>query len=914
VTENDRIDEIVGRMREARDRGEPVDPEQVVRLHPEIADPLRARLAVLHLVDQAYADAESPNEDEAAAGVARLAGARLGDYRLEDAIGTGGMGTVYVARRSGDDASERVAVKVIHSHLLSRPEFRERFRREAEAGIQLRHPNIVRTLDVGAATHSGSPVHYLVMELVEGETMRAMLTRLARIPDALLRALALQIAQGLAAMHAAGIVHRDLKPENVIVTPDQRVQIMDLGIARVIEAARTLTGTGDFTGSVLYAAPEQFQAAKADARADLYALGVLLYEMATARNPFERESTPAIMRAHVEQRPEPLRARAPRISPFLSDLTGVLLAKAPKDRIASADTLVGILRDGEAGEWWRERETEAHDRDGLEGDVLPETPLIGREEPLAVLGALFASAADERGQLALVRGEPGVGKSHLLAEFARGLAGHEARPRIVIHSCTSSRSALVPRLVSLLDPEDHAAIPERYPESERPRIADWLRTIRTSERALRGESWPEVVYALMETVIDRLSEARPLVLIIEDLHDADPRLLAFFEQVAQATTLRRMLLVGSYRPGRTDRWCSGCAWFERARRIHLDRLGARNVSQLLEHWLGSGTLAREVGYDVLTATDGNPLFVLETLRSLEEEGRIVRRENGAFESPGEVGPIRVPVTVAQLMSKRLAQLDLEDRTLLEAAACAGPDFNPIELAKATSRSRLDALQRLARLEIEWGLVRPNGRAYRFDHHLVREVLLGELREPLRLEIERALDAARTNDAERPRTRGHEAHGGLRFGEHDDLELGGVTRSGRELPRFFEWFLGNWKMKSVAGLPGRGRATVRASSGNAFVFEDMELISDLQPGVRMTTHGVWMPSGDGKRVGCWFFAPIDDEPMVLAGAIDDLTLEVYGESKEGRRHTVTSFLDRDHIRSRTWIEDRLALEFAVERER
>ncbi len=191
-----------------------------------------------------------------------MQGKQLGPYRLLSELGAGGMGTVHLAEVAeavaGLEPGQKVAVKVVHPHLLASPGFFKRFMREAELGRKVVHENVVRTFDVDATELEDKAVHYMVMEYVEGKSLRELLKDLGTVPETLLREIALQTSAGLAAIHAAGIVHRDLKPENVLITDDHEIRIMDLGVAKLQEASIAITREGQFAGSVLYAAPEQF--------------------------------------------------------------------------------------------------------------------------------------------------------------------------------------------------------------------------------------------------------------------------------------------------------------------------------------------------------------------------------------------------------------------------------------------------------------------------------------------------------------------------------------------------------------------------------------------------------------------------------------------------------------------------------
>ncbi|MHC4974855.1 MAG: serine/threonine protein kinase [Planctomycetota bacterium] len=213
----------------------------------------------------------------------------LGPYTIEAELGSGGMGRVY--RAAGPEGP--VALKIVHPHLLETPGFFKRFLREAEIGKKVRHENVVRTLDCDQLVVEGTPHSYLVMEYVEGKSLRELLDELGTIPETLLREIAVQTAAGLCAIHAAGIVHRDLKPENVLITDDHEIRVMDLGVAKLQEATVAITMEGQFAGSVLYAAPEQFGAGVVGPAADRYSLGVMLHELSTGHNPFRRDDVRA---------------------------------------------------------------------------------------------------------------------------------------------------------------------------------------------------------------------------------------------------------------------------------------------------------------------------------------------------------------------------------------------------------------------------------------------------------------------------------------------------------------------------------------------------------------------------------------------------------------------------------------------
>src|SRR5436190_774721 len=222
-----------------------------------------------------------------------LAGTLLaGRYRLESKLGSGGMSTVYLAR---DETLERwVAIKLLHREISDQPDQLERFRREARAVAQLSHPNVVAVIDAGE--DGGFP--FIVFEYVSGETLKARIDRLGRLPLDEAAAYAIEIGRGLAAAHARQLVHRDVKPQNVLIDPEGRAKVTDFGIARSLESDG-LTKTGRVLGTTDYVSPEQAMGHDVDARSDIYSVGVLLYEMLTGEPPFKAETVVGVAMKHV---------------------------------------------------------------------------------------------------------------------------------------------------------------------------------------------------------------------------------------------------------------------------------------------------------------------------------------------------------------------------------------------------------------------------------------------------------------------------------------------------------------------------------------------------------------------------------------------------------------------------------------
>ncbi|HRI55937.1 MAG TPA: serine/threonine-protein kinase, partial [Anaerolineae bacterium] len=270
-----------------------------------------------------------------------LLGQRLGGkYELQAELGRGGMGIVY---RAHDTMLHRtVAVKVLTPQLAADPTFVERFRHEAIAAANLRHPHIATVYDVGQDLVQGDTVHYLVMEFIEGQTLDRVLQRQGQ-PFSLQQTdqIISQVAQALHYAHQRGMIHRDVKPANIMLGQDGHVTLMDFGLVRAGDLSQ-LTQTGTALGTPAYMAPEQIMGAEVDQRADIYALGVVIYELLTGDVPFRRTTPLATIHAQVYDPPPPLRERRPELSPAVESVVLRALAKNPGGRYRD---VTGLTRD-----------------------------------------------------------------------------------------------------------------------------------------------------------------------------------------------------------------------------------------------------------------------------------------------------------------------------------------------------------------------------------------------------------------------------------------------------------------------------------------------------------------------------------------------------------------------------------------
>ncbi len=274
-----------------------------------------------------------PPDDSTPASAGHLIGGR---YQLVNPIASGGMARVWEGRDTV--LSRPVAIKILHPHLATDRGFLLRFRREAVAAARLSHRSIVSIYD----TVSQRQTEAIVMELVHGETLRSILDGVKRLSPADAIELGLQISDALDEAHRAGIVHRDIKPSNIILCPDRRIMVTDFGIAKASEDT-DLTVTGTLLGTAKYLAPEQVLGDPVDPRADLYSLGVLLFETLTGRAPFQADTDAATALARLHQDAPSVSAFQPDVPSDLDQIVTKLMCREPGERFASAKDLHAAL-------------------------------------------------------------------------------------------------------------------------------------------------------------------------------------------------------------------------------------------------------------------------------------------------------------------------------------------------------------------------------------------------------------------------------------------------------------------------------------------------------------------------------------------------------------------------------------------
>ncbi|MCI7239059.1 MAG: Stk1 family PASTA domain-containing Ser/Thr kinase [Anaerococcus sp.] len=302
-------------------------------------------------------------------------------YEIIEQVGVGGMANVYKAK---DRLLDRiVAIKVLKDQYAEDDEFLKKFNNEAQSAAKLNHVNIVNVYDIGEDMVLGRKLYYIVMEYVEGTTLKDLIDKEGRLSNHDITDYSIQIAQALKSAHESGIIHRDIKPQNIMIDKYGLAKVTDFGIARVSSNA-TITYTSSILGTVHYISPEQAKGKIVDEKSDLYSLGAVMYEMATGRVPFDADNSVGIAVMHIQDKPRDAREINPSLSDKLNSIIMKLLEKDPSNRYLSAKDLITALE----GNLVRVNETPPSDTARI--------PIRVMEDKKEDTEAIYVSASEDR--------------------------------------------------------------------------------------------------------------------------------------------------------------------------------------------------------------------------------------------------------------------------------------------------------------------------------------------------------------------------------------------------------------------------------------------------------------------------------------------------------------------------------------
>lgn len=662
----------------------------------------------------------------------------LGPFELLRELGSGSSGTVSEARlraRYGElPPGAHVAVKFLRPELLADDDAQRRLLEEGALGMSIRHPNVAEIYGVEATARGGAAARCLVMQFVEGTTLRQILERSGAVVEDLARRLGADAARGLFALHRRGLVHRDVKPENLILTPDSELKIVDLGLARSFEGedrgppSGTHSSGYGLAGSLAYAAPESLRGEPSGPRSDLYALGVVLYEVVTGRHPFADAETPDdLMDAHLRRAPQRPSQLRPRLSPLLDQVLLDLLQKDPDDRPRTAAELARILELGERSDYWRRTEAEvpvlASARRLRRMKRPAEATFVGRRAESAALDRAFAAARRGRGRALAVVAPESTGRRRLLDEAMQRWLGEPSPPRYVGGDADSGFGHGEPFAGSLLDLLLRGDDPHT-PNAQARALS------RAKERFGLDDTDAEALVATAfgdsteppEVRADRLAAAllslphatRPLVVRVDHADDLDTSGRLVLQQLLAAAPTSHLLVLLAAGPD-TD-------LVPPTQQLLLGGLDEPSFRQFGSALFRAPT-ARLVD-DYLRAAhqllSGLPGSLLEALEHLAEEGEL-RGRAGDYHDLSPAAEAAPAPRHVERFRRRVERLDPEHRMTLSAAAVLGDRCRLSELAALMLSPELAVLETLSLFRGR--IVTAQGGEVTFRHRAFRRALL-----------------------------------------------------------------------------------------------------------------------------------------------------------------------------------------------
>lgn len=656
-------------------------------------------------------------------------------YQIRSKLGQGGMGAVYQAYDRQLDRD--VAIKVILPNLLGKAADQQ-FSVEARAIAKLDHHSIVPVYDYGR--HNGTV--FLTMPLIQGKLLRRLmregeLTLLQKLD------ICIQLAEALDYSHAQGVYHCDIKPENVMVRDHgegYRVRVMDFGLAQLATRKRMLH-RGDVVGTPAYLSPEQCQAMEVDGRADLYALGTILYEMLAGEPPFKGPFHSLIYKI-VHERPPLLLSRGVEIDEELESLVLGCLAKKPENRPQRGQQLALALRNYMDRRTGR---TSGVSHQPLMTSYLDGPPLVGREEEMNELYLRLDACLAGVCQFAVIGGESGMGKTRLMQElehraldniepfqvwWARFPELEETMPyqafgELITHALKQrqERSLPMPDLGDLA-PELVRFLPAL---TEVAAIREW--TSLGSGGSVEGKD-QRYVFDLMARTLRRLTTEKPTLLLLENLGAGGASLEALqylVHRIGDTPTL----IVGTYRGGLAqnqtlNRFLRSFQGDRRFLSLELGPLDETRHRRLVTSLLGGGETSPDLLDKLYEINEGNPYFIQELVRNLRDSNGIVLDDHNRWVLSDEASlhDDALPRTIQAAVEERLKHLDDHVRDTLATAAVLGRRFTYSDLeALDANPSSLDAVLDLLTYD---GILaedpRSRGTSFMFQSRVVRDVL------------------------------------------------------------------------------------------------------------------------------------------------------------------------------------------------
>jgi tetratricopeptide (TPR) repeat protein len=615
------------------------------------------------------------------------------------------MGRVYLAE--DPRLGRKVALKLLEPELADDERFRARFTKESRIAASLDHPNIVPIYEAGEQ----EGVLFIAMRYVEGTDLGRLIRDDGALPLDRAVTIVSQVGSALDAAHRRGLVHRDVKPSNILVGEDDHAYLTDFGLIKGREADTSLTKSGQFMGSVDYAAPEQIMGQEIDGRADVYSLGCVLYECLSGEPPYPRHSEAAALYAHLKEPPPSVTPKRPELPPTIDAVVAKAMAKKPEDRYQAAGRL------GEAAR-------EALALSAAVSSTAPPTErqlaerIFGRSLELAQLSS-FVEAVPSGPIALLLEGAPGIGKTVLWKEVV-ALASQASCRVLEARPIESETQLPFVALGDLLEDSLDEALPV-LPELQRRALEVALL------RSEAGESQPDwrAVSLGALGVLRHIAGSRPLLVAIDDIQWLDASSGRVLEFAIRRLRKEPVGLVATIRPNGEVHVPLGLDRAlpeDRVRRLPVGPVSIDVLGHLLRSRLGSDFLHPTL-VKLHYASGGNPFFALEIARALLRRGMPL--------APGQALP--VPDNLRQLIRERFAALQARTRDALSIAAALSQPT--VSLVGAALGGREAAPLQEA---VDADIIEIEGEAITFAHPLFRSVIYSHGSTEDRRELHRRL--------------------------------------------------------------------------------------------------------------------------------------------------------------------------------
>ena len=694
------------------------------------------------------------------------------DYTVTAFIGRGGMGTVLLLEK---EDGEKAALKILHPHLMDDEELVQRFYLEAEVAGRIKSPLVCKVFDVRRVSLGEKDSHGILMEYVEGESLADMMEQ----GEVYGEDWALQVADGvleaLVAIHKAGLLHRDIKPENILITPDDTIKLLDLGLAKVMESSIKLSKTGYFIGTYQYASPEQLTGEDLDPSCDIYSLGTVLYELTTGVRPHKSSDLRELIHDKVNVPIRPPGRINPTLTPFFDMLITDMMAIKSSKRFKTAARVRELIREREKSDWYRAQVSLSISRESLSKQstlrrlvrVPRRTALYGRKKENEKLLGWTNQAlgypleeglepSEDVGAGILIGGEAGIGKTRLIEEIIIRLEAQEKSHLILVGRSQQERQHVpygslidMVRDFFLLDDEPEVDLFELFSDylpNLRPLIPPFLELVTRrsylDESQIRGTLNESNLLHLFQTLFSTIAKEIPLVLFFDDLQWADVNSIGVVSYLISGLGDSPLLILGAFREEELESeedeahpMVELLAKFARTstvNRISLERLDREASLDIIEECFPGAAFVKSLAERVYEKSDGNPFFIMEILNLLYDEGR-VGFVDGRWEMRGETADIEIPTSLRDIVAFRLDRLSDKEREVLEAASIVGYRFQSSLLGELIEISRIKLLRILQKLEKNRRLIVSYEAGYRFDHHVVYETVYSDILPELRVE-------------------------------------------------------------------------------------------------------------------------------------------------------------------------------------